>query len=443
MRHINPNPRYMSSEQTENLINKRVTTAQGLLALSPIAVFLLFYLVTSFIIGDFYKMPLSVAFLLASIWAVCIVRHLSIAKRIELFSREAGQSSVMYMMWIFILAGAFAAIAKHIGAVDATVALTLKHLPTEFVIPGLFVAACFISLSIGTSVGTVVALAPLASDLALQSNSNVAMCVAIVLGGAFFGDNLSFISDTTIAATRSQGCKMNEKFKANLIIALPAAIITLAVYVIMGTQVSDITIDTTVNCWLILPYVVIIALAVMGINVAIVLVCGILSALIIAVVNGFGLIELAQFAGEGIDSMGELMIVTLLAAGMLGVIKHCGGISFLLRIMTRHINGSRGAQAIIATLVGLVNICTANNTIAIITVGSLSKEISNRFGVAPRKTASLLDTGSCIVQCLIPYGAQALMASTLAGIAPSAMLPYLYYPWALAVMVIISIIVKR
>jgi Na+/H+ antiporter NhaC len=431
----------------QNVINKAEYTSigwkKGILSLSPIVVFLLFYLLASFIVGDFYKIPLSVAFVIASVWAVIIARGEPLNRRIEIFSREAGQSNVIYMIWIFILAGAFASIAKNIGAVDATVDLTLRYLPNSFIVPGLFVAACFISLSIGTSVGTVVALAPLASDIAMQSDANVAMFVAIILGGAFFGDNLSFISDTTIAATRTQGCRMNEKFKANLWIALPAAIVTLAVYIIIGTHVNDYSPAGHTNYWLILPYGVIIAMAVAGVNVTVTLVCGILTALLIAICSGVGLLDIVAYAGAGINSMSELIIVTLLAAGMLGIIKHLGGIDYLLEVMTRSINGSRGAQGVIAILVGLVNICTANNTIAIITVGSLSKKISERFGVTPRKTASLLDTASCVVQCIIPYGAQSLLAATLTGISPSAMFRYLFYPWALVVMIIISIVIRR
>jgi Na+/H+ antiporter NhaC len=426
-----------------NTVNTSTPKIHGLLALSPIIVFLLFYLVTSFVIGDFYKMPLSVAFLIASAWSMIIAKGIPLSTRIEIFSKEAGQPNVIYMMWIFILAGAFASIAKNIGAIDATVALTLRYLPAEFIIPGLFLAACFISLSIGTSVGTVVALAPLASDIAVQSGGNVSFFVAIILGGAFFGDNLSFISDTTIAATRSQGCKMNDKFKANILIALPAAVITLIVYVVMGTHVNDFSASSDVNYWLIIPYFVIIILALIGLNVTVVLVCGIISTIILASIFGISLLDMADYAGKGIDSMGELIIVTLLAAGMLGMIKYCGGITYLLNKLTSKISGARGAQAIIAILVGLVNICTANNTIAIITVGSLAKDIATRFGVTARKTASLLDTCSCIVQSLIPYGAQALLASTLTGIAPSSMLPYLYYPWALTFVVIISIIIKK
>ncbi|MBQ8774043.1 MAG: Na+/H+ antiporter NhaC family protein, partial [Muribaculaceae bacterium] len=306
-------------------------------------------------------------------------------------------------------------------------------------IPGLFFAACFISLSIGTSVGTVVALTPLAVELAQSSGGETAFFIATVLGGAFFGDNLSFISDTTIAATRTQGCKMNDKFKANLWIALPAAIVTLGIYTIIGLNSTSISTSATTNPWLIIPYLIVIGTALAGINVTIVLTGGIVSALIIAVADGHSLLDLFSFMGNGIDSMGNLVIITLLAAGMLGLIKENGGINYILKLLTSRINGTRGAQAAISLLVSIVNLCTANNTVSIITVGSLSKDISERYGIDPRKSASLLDTCSCIVQCLIPYGAQTLLATSLAGISPVSPWAYLYYPWALSIMVIISI----
>ena len=416
---------------------------RGLLAISPIVLFLLLYLAVSLIIGDFYKMPIAVALLVASAWAVAILRGKSIAERVELFSRDAGSPNVMYMVWIFVLAGAFAALAKEVGSVDATVNLTLRFLPVELIIPGLFMAACFISLAIGTSVGTVVALTPLAAELAATGGDSVPFFVAVVLGGAFFGDNLSFISDTTIAATRTQGCKMNEKFKANFAIVLPAALITLALYVVFGVQLEEIVVVPGANYWLIIPYVLVIALALAGINVTIVLGAGIVSCLAIAAFGGFALIDMLGFMGSGIESVGNLVIITLLAAGMLGLIKAAGGIDFILKVMGKGIHGPRGAKAAVATLVGIVNLCTANNTVAILTVGSLSKDIATRFNIPARKMASLLDTCSCIVQCLIPYGAQTLLATGLAGIAPSAPWPYLYYPWALALCVAVAVAIKR
>ena len=398
------------------------------------------YLVVSLVIGDFYKMPLSVAFIAASIWAVIIDGHKPLSQRIETFSKAAGSLNIIYMIWIFILAGAFASLAKETGSIDATVAVTMKYLPSRLLLPGIFVAACFISLSIGTSVGTVVALSPLAVDIANTGGGNVPLYVAAVLGGAFFGDNLSFISDTTIAATRTQGVAMNVKFKANLAIVLPAALLTLAIYTATGFDNPCTSVVRETDLSLIIPYILIIALSLAGLNVTVVLVCGIAAAMIIAAVHGFSMIELAEFMGNGIGSMGDLIVITLLSAGMLGTIKATGGINFLLQVMSKHIHGARGAKAAIATLVSSVNICTANNTVAIITVGSLSRKIAERYGISGARTASLLDTCSCIMQCLLPYGAQTLLAVSLAGISPEAPWIYLYYPWALAAIVALSII---
>ncbi len=394
-------------------------------------------------IGDFYKVPLTVAFIGASAWGFLTARHLTFSQRVEAFSRSAGSSNIIYMVWIFILAGAFSSLAEHTGAISATVNLTLRFLPYELLIPGLFLAACFISLSRGTSVGTVVALTPLAIEIAAEGGGDVALFVATVLGGAFFGDNLSFISDTTIAATRSQNVAMNAKFKANLVIVLPAAIVTLIVYVFIGAGVEDFTPAAEDNYFLILPYLLIIALAIAGVNVIIVLAAGITASTVIALMSGFTLLDLAGFTGEGIDSMGSLIIITLLSAGMLGLVKTTGGIDWLLEIMTRHVRSSRGAKAVIASLVSVVNVCTANNTVAILTVGPLSRKISERYDIGGARTASLLDTCSCIVQCLLPYGAQTLLAVGMAGISPAAPWPYLYYPWALGIGVIAMILYRH
>ena len=426
-------------QDSNSSLHERIPHSKGLLAISPIVLFLFTYLVVSIIVGDFYKMPIAVALVVSSMWATLIYKGVPLARRIEVFSKEAGSGNVMYMIWIFVLAGAFASLAKEMGAIEATVNLTLEYLPARFLLPGLFLAACFISLAIGTSVGTVVALAPLAVQLAETADASVPLFVATVMGGAFFGDNMSFISDTTIAATRTQGCKMNEKFKANLWIALPAALITLVVYMIVGADVKPIELAETANPLLILPYIVVIILALTGMNVMVVLALGIITAIIIALFKGYAMLDLAGFMGSGIDSMGNLIIITLLAAGMLGLIKAMGGINYLLQCMTARISGARWAQAAIAVLVSIVNMCTANNTVAIITVGSLSKNIAERYGITARKTASLLDTCSCITQCLIPYGAQTLLATALAGISPVAPFPYLYYPWALIFMVAVSI----
>ncbi|MCM1076289.1 MAG: Na+/H+ antiporter NhaC family protein [Bacteroides sp.] len=420
--------------------DRRIPPAKGWLALSPVAVFLLLYVAVSVILNDFYKMPIAVALVISSMWAVAIYRGHSLMDRIETFSRAAGHFNILYMIWVFVLAGAFATVAKEIGAIDATVNLTLRFFPPEAVIPTLFFAACFISLSVGTSVGTVVALTPLAVEIAQTVDANVAFYVAVVLGGAFFGDNLSFISDTTIAATRSQGCNMADKFKANLWIALPAAVVTLIAYIFMGKDTPAMALASESNYLLILPYIVVLVTAIAGINVTIVLTLGILTAVVMGLTEGISLIDMATYAGSGIDGMGDLIIITLLAAGMLGLIKAAGGIQFLLQGLTVRIRGRRGAQAIVAILVGIVNLCTANNTVAIITVGGISRDIAERYGIDPRKSASLLDSASCVVQCLIPYGAQTLLATSLAGISPAAPFPYLYYPWALAIMIALSII---
>lgn len=418
----------------------RIRSAAGWLALSPVILFLILYVAVSLILDDFYSMPVSVALLISSAWSVITMRGRPLAKRIEVFSRAAGHANILYMIWIFILAGAFASMAGETGAVEATVSIALRSVPSGLVVPMLFLAACFISLSIGTSVGTVVALTPLASGIASAAGAPVPFYVAVILGGAFFGDNLSFISDTTIAATRSQECGMADKFKANIWLALPAALITTAIYMLTGPDTGAVSLPQEKEWTLVIPYLVVIGTAIAGINVTIVLSLGILATLALGALHGHTPLSLAGAAGSGIAGMGGLIIITLLAAGMLGVIKSTGGIRFLIQSLTSRVSGKRGVQTVITLLVAAVNLCTANNTVAIITVGGISRDISQRFGIDPRKTASLLDSTSCIVQCMIPYGAQTLLATSLAGISPAAPFPYLYYPWALAVMTALSII---
>lgn len=416
--------------------------SRGLMGISPVIIFLLLYVVVSVVIGDFYRMPFSVALLCASVWAIATYKG-RLTERIEVFSRAAGHANIIYMIWIFILAGAFAAIAKEIGAVNATVDLILRLLPAGLIVPGIFVASCFISLAVGTSVGTVVALTPLATEIAGASGGSTAFMVAVVLGGAFFGDNLSFISDTTIAATRTQGCEMADKFRANVWLAVPAALVTLAFYMIEPPEfaVPDSGAPAQ-SVWLVLPYMIVIVTAIVRMNVNIVLSLGIVASLVIGMAQGHHMLDLCGFMGSGIDGMGGLIVITLMSAGMLGVVKASGGITWLLQVLTARVKGTRGAQFCIALLVSLVNLCTANNTVAIIIVGSMSKEIARRYGVSASKTASLLDTCSCIIQCLIPYGAQTLLACSLSGLSPAEPFAYLYYPWALAVMVIASIFLK-
>lgn len=412
-----------------------------MLALSPMLVFMVVYLVGSLLAGDFYKVPLTVAFLTASAYAICITPKLRLKERVAIFSRGAGDENMMLMVWIFILAGAFAQSADAMGAIDATVQLTLRLLPEGMLLPGLFLAACFISLSIGTSVGTVVALTPVAVGIAEQTGSSLPLIVAIVVGGAFFGDNLSFISDTTIVATQTQQCRMNEKFKANIYLALPAALISLAVYIGIGIGV-EAPADIPLPDWYkVIPYVAVLVLAIAGLNVLAVLLIGIVLSGIIGICCGsFGLMDWMSSMGEGIMGMSELIIVTLLAGGMLALIRHGGGIDYLIRVLTRRINGPRGAKFTIALLVVLADLCTANNTIALITVGPVARDIADRYGVDRRMSASLLDTFSCFAQGLIPYGAQLLMAAGLAAISPFEIMSYLYYPILLGIVSVLGIL---
>ena len=416
----------------------------GWLALSPLIVFLCVYLVSSIIAQDFYKIPISSAFLIASIYAMLITRKKSLEQRIAAFSAGAGNSNVLLMIWIFVLAGAFAATAKDIGAIDATVNIALKILPGKLIYAGLFIAACFISMSIGTSVGTIVALVPVGAGIAQQiasgSASDIAFITAIITGGAFFGDNLSFISDTTIAATRTQECSMADKFKVNIRIVLPAAAIVTALYIFLGSNVSATYEGFPIDWIKLIPYILVIAFALSGVNVAVVLAAGLGVNAIIGFSTGcFGWSGFLESVGGGIAGMADLIIVTMLAGGMLELIRINGGLDFIVNGLTKRINGKRGAEFSIAGLVSLANLCTANNTIAIITTGRIAKDITDKFGLDSRKTASILDTFSCLVQGIIPYGAQLLMAGGLAGVSQIAILQYLYYPATMGVFAILAI----
>ncbi len=412
-------------------------------ALTPLAVFLVVYLVSSLMAGDFYKVPIAAAFLVASIYAIAVCLRGKIEERVKVFSEGAGHKNVLLMIWIFILAGAFATTAKEIGAIDATVNITLQLLPGKLLFAGLFLAACFISMAVGTSVGTIVALVPVATGIAAETGISTPFITAIIVGGSFFGDNLSFISDTTIAATRTQGCSMADKFKANIMIAAPAALLVAGWYIFKGLEVDFTPTAENVNIALLLPYLLVIGLAIAGISVVLVLVAGIAANAVIGLIIGkIGWISWLGHIGAGIAGMGDLIIVTMLAGGMLEVIRVAGGLDFLIEKMTRRINGKRGAELSIAALVSLANFCTANNTIAIITTGGIAKDISDKYGLDPRKSASILDTFSCFVQGIIPYGAQMLMASGLAGVSAVSILGYLYYPFALGLMAFMAIMLR-
>ena len=412
-------------------------------SLTPLLVFLVSYLLVSILAGDFYRMPISVAFIAASVYAVAIMRRMPFTERIGHFSRGAADPNVMLMIWIFVLAGAFAESARSMGAVDATVSLTLHLLPGSLLPAGLFLAACFVSFSIGTSVGTVVALVPVASGLAGETGLSDAWLTAIVVGGAFFGDNLSFISDTTIAATRTQECDLRDKFRVNVRIVAPAALLTLAVYLVTGS-VARVPTDPDPVAWFrVVPYLLVLVTAIAGMNVMKVLLLGIAASGAIGMASGsFTLMEWCGGMGRGITGMGELIIITLLAGGLLEMIRLNGGIDWIIGRMTRHISGRRGAEGTIAGLVTLANLCTANNTIAILTVGPIARSIADRFGVSRRRSASLLDTFSCFTQGLLPYGAQMLMAAGLAALSPLEIMRYLYYPWILGAVTLLAILLR-
>ena len=420
-----------------------ITKQPSMWALSPLLVFLCLYLVVSLVVNDFYKVPITVAFLVSSVYAVCITKGLSLNDRIMQYSQGAANKNVMLMIWIFVLAGAFAQSAKDIGAIDATVNLTLQLLPGNLLLAGFFLAACFISLSIGTSVGTVVALVPVIAGIAEKTGMNMGFMTAIVVGGAFFGDNLSFISDTTIAATRTQGCAMRDKFKVNFRIVLPAALVVLGYYVYRGLGMVVPQEVQAIEWVKVIPYLVVLATAFMGFNVALVLFLGLLSTGVVGMATGsIGLFDWFSSMGNGMTGMGELIIITLMAGGMLELIRFNGGVDYIIHVLTRKIEGKRGAELCIAALVSIANICTANNTIAIITVGPLANDIATKYGVDKRKSASILDTFSCIIQGLIPYGAQMLMAAKLASLSPLSIIEYLYYPMGILVMALFSILAR-
>ncbi len=420
-----------------------INNHKGFLALSPLLVFIGFYLTLSIIAGDFSRVPITVAFMVTSIYAICISGGHTLQQRIDIYSKGAGSGRLLLMLWIYVLAGAFASSAKAMGCIDATINMTLHWVPSSLLLPGLFAAACFISLSIGTSVGTVVALAPVAAGIAHAAGISVPMTVAVIVGGSYFGDNLSFISDTTVVATQTQGCRMSDKFWVNLQIVAPAALVVLAVYCFMGSNTPQLTPSAPVNYIRIVPYLAVLVFALMGMNVMAILSLGILLCAVIGMAMGaYDFYGLLDAMGKGIAGMGELVIIAMMAGGILEIISEMGGITYLIDRLTKHVHTKRGAELSIAAMVSMVNLCTANNTIAILTVGDISRRISNKFGVDKRKAASILDTFSCMVQGIIPYGVQMLLAAGLAHISPMAIIPYLYYPIAIGVTALGAILLR-
>lgn len=438
-----------------------MTHKRGLVALSPVVLLAVLFLGLGVAWGDFYKVPLVVVFLIVMIYSVVITIGMKsdsytltqkerVARAVETLSHGAGETNLMLMVWIFLLAGAFAATAKAMGAIDATVQLTMALLPASMLLPGLFLAACFVSLSVGTSVGTIVALVPVAAGLAAPTGLSLPLLVASVVGGSFFGDNLSFISDTTIVATRTQGVRLSDKFRANVWLALPAACVTFVVLLVVGHQATAATAEAIaapalgdVDLVRVVPYIVVLVTAIAGLDVMFVLVLGNVLAGIIGLTGGALDVEGWMAASaDGMTGMTETILVALMAGGMMSLIRHNGGIDYLIAHLTRRVNGRRGAELSIAALVGLTNCCTANNTVAILSVGNISADIADRYGVSRLRSASLLDTFSCVVQGILPYGAQLLIAAGLASIAPVQIIPCLYYNVILAGVAVLAIALR-
>ena len=415
-------------------------------ALIPFGVFLVFYMGLSIVSGDFYRVPMTVAFLVASASALVLNHKASLKSKIDLFAHGMGDINIMTMCLIFVLAGAFAETARRMGAVDSTIQIALSFSPPHLMLCGLFMVACFISLAIGTSVGTIVALTPIALGVTQTLGISGGLCLGAVVGGAMFGDNLSMISDTTIAATRTQGIEMREKFTANLHVAAPAAIVTVILYIILSHTGEPMAgRHLTLKMFLdVIPYLCILVLALTGLNVMALLMLGTLLAGVIGIINGsFSFWEFLAAAGVGARSMADTLIVAILAGGLLKVIRYNGGIEYLMKKIERLIRGRRSCEFGIALLVGVVNVFTANNTVAIVIAGPIAKDLAKRYEVSPARSASILDTTSCIVQGMIPYGAQILSAVGLAGaaaVSASEVMKFLCYPYVLALFLTGSIL---
>ena len=427
--------------------DKESTPAPSGKALLPLGVFFLLYIITFVFTGDLSNMPVSVAFLTASAVAVLFFGGRSVAKRIEVFCRGTANETIMLMIVIFILAGAFSATARSMGAVEATVNMILSLLPANIIMASIFITSCFISMAMGTSCGTIAALAPIAVGISAQTGFDLPMLIGIIVGGSMFGDNLSFISDTTIVATRTQNIEMKEKFKANFKLVTPVFIIVLMIYIVRGIIDSQqIQTQTTDIEWIkVIPYLVVLIAAICGVNVITVLCIGIvLSGIIGLATGGFGIWEWCSAMSSGIvTDMGELIIVSLMAGGLFEIIRAGGGISWLITKLTNNIHSRKQAESAISGLVTFTNFCTANNTITLIITGPMAKQIGDRFSIKPRRVACIIDTVSCSVQGFLPYGAQLLIAAGLASINPVEIIPHLYYCFALGIVIVSSIIFRK
>lgn len=413
-------------------------------ALLPFLVFIVLFIGTGVISGDFTAMPLNVAVLIACFVAFLMNRKESLANKVEIFTKGAGNSNVMLMVVIFVLAGAFSNVAKGMGAVDSTVNMGLAVLPPSLLIVGLFIIGCFISVSMGTSMGTVVALAPIGVGIAQSTDIPMALAMATVVGGAMFGDNLSIISDTTIAAVRTQGTEMRDKFKVNFFIVLPAAILTaIILYVLTMNGSADAVKAGSYSLLEVLPYLVVLITALAGLNVMFVLVIGIVLSGVIGLLNdSYTFLSFIKAIGEGMVSMEDIAIIAVLISGLVALIQHNGGLQYLLEAITKRVKTKKGAEAGIASLVSVIDIATVNNTIAILMAGPLAKTIADEYEVDKRKSASLLDIFASVWQGLLPYSPQLLAAAGIAGISTVGMWQaYSIYPILMGIMALIAILI--
>lgn len=414
-------------------------------ALLPIGVFLVIFLGSGIITGDFYAMPAIVAFLIALLVAFIQNRGLSFQEKISIISRGVGDENIITMSLIFLSAGAFSGAVTAAGGVESTVNLGLSILPAKVAVVGLFVIGCFISVSMGTSMGTIAALAPIAVGISEKTGFSLAICIGAVVCGAMFGDNLSMISDTTIAAVKTQGCEMKDKFKENFFIVLPAAIITIIIFLVITRNANfKLTEELTYNIFRVMPYILVLVGALIGINVFVVLIGGTVISLIVGVATGsLAVGEMFSSVGEGVTGMYDITVISIVVACIVSLVKEFGGIQFILNLIKKSIKGQRGGEVGIAGLSLLVDMCTANNTVAIVMAGPIAKEISDEFEISPRRSASLLDIFTSVGQGLIPYGAQLLSAASLTGLTPFNIMPYLFYPILMAISAVLFILFRK
>ena len=417
----------------------------SILALLPIFVFLVIFIGAGIFLGDFYAMPAIVAFLIALLVAFLQNRKLDFDIKIKIIAEGVGNENIITMCLIFLCAGAFSGSVTACGGVESTVNLGLSVLPSGVAVAGLFVIGCFISVSMGTSMGTIAALAPIAVGISEKTEIALPICIGAVLCGAMFGDNLSMISDTTIAAVKTQGCKMKDKFKENFLIVLPAAILTIIIFIVLTWAGNyEASGELTYNVWRVVPYILVLVGALVGLNVFVVLISGTVFSVIVGVATGsIQINEIFTCIGGGITGMYDITVISIVVACIVALVKANGGIDFILNCIRRSVKGERGAEIGISALALAVDACTANNTVAIVIAGPIAREISDEYSISPKRTASLLDIFSSVGQGLIPYGAQLLSAATLTSLTPFDIMPYLYYPVLMAVSALCFILFRR